>query len=61
MYIYNETSNYNKYICNRYNILLTNDKESIYINSIYNTFPNITHQPLLSNEIRIKEIQCLFT
>jgi len=61
MYIYNETSNYNKYICNRYNILLTNDKESIYINSIYNTFPNITHQPLLSNEIRIKEIQSLFT
>jgi len=61
MYIYNETSNYNKYICNRYNILLTNDKESIYINSIYNTFPNIIHQPLLSNEIRIKEIQCLFT
>jgi hypothetical protein len=60
MYIYNETSNYNKYICNRYNILLTNDKESIYINSISNSFPSITYQPLLSNEIRIKEIQCLF-
>jgi hypothetical protein len=60
MYIYNETSNYNKYICNRYNILLTNDKESIYINSISNSFPNITQQPLLSNEIRIKEIQSLF-
>jgi hypothetical protein len=60
IYIYNETSNYNKYICNRYNIILTNDKESIYINSIYNTFPNIIHQPLLSNEIRIKEIQSLF-
>jgi len=60
MYIYNETSTYNKYICNRYNILLTNDKESIYINSISNSFPSITYQPLLSNEIRIKEIQSLF-
>jgi hypothetical protein len=60
IYIYNETSTYNKYICNRYNILLTNDKESIYINSISNSFPSITYQPLLSNEIRIKEIQSLF-
>jgi len=60
IYIYNETSTYNKYICNRYNILLTNDKESIYINSISNSFPSITQQPLLSNEIRIKEIQSLF-
>lgn len=60
IYIYNETSTYNKYICNRYNILLTNDKESIYINSISYSFPSITHQPLLSNEIRIKEIQSLF-
>jgi hypothetical protein len=60
IYIHNETSNYDKYICNRYSILLTDDKESIYINSISNTFPNNTIQPLLSNEIRIKELECRF-
>lgn len=61
LYIYNETSNYDKYLCNRYTILLTNDKESIYINSISNISQiNSLHQ-LLSNEIKIKEIECKFT
>ena len=60
IYIYNETANYDKYICNRFSILLTNDKESIYINSISNTLSiNSLHQ-LLSNEIRIKEFESRF-
>lgn len=59
-YIYNETANYDKYMSNRYNILLTNDNNSFYINPISNRFPNTTLDPLLSNEIRIKEIECKF-
>jgi hypothetical protein len=60
MYIYNETSNYDKYMCNRYSVLLTNDIDSVYINSISTTFPNNTMEPLLTNEIRIKEFECRF-
>jgi hypothetical protein len=67
-YKYTETSQYDKYICKKYNIILTNGIETIYLKSILNTFPNNSYntisnnsfEPLLSNEIRIKKIECSF-
>ena len=58
--IYTETAKYDKYICRNYNIILTDDREFIYFHSLSYKYNTITYQPLLSNEIRIKELECCF-
>ena len=56
-YNYTEPNKYDKYICRNYSIVLTNDNEFIYLNSLSN---NIYNAISLSNEIRIKEIISYF-
>ena len=57
---YKDPIKYDKYICRNYSILLTDDKEMIYFNSLSNKYNNSNYEPLLSNEIRMKEIKCNF-
>ena len=56
-YNYTEPNKYDKYICRNYSIILTNDNEFIYLNSLSNNIYNVIS---LSNEIRIKEIISYF-
>ena len=63
-----DTYLYDKYTCSNYHIILTNDKERIQINSLLTSYSkNIEYlsndigiNPLISNEIRIKEIESSF-
>ena len=56
---YKNPYKYDKYICRNYSIILTDNNDMIYLHSLSNTNNNY-YEPILSNEIRIKQILSIF-